>query len=342
MRRMKSGVQPTEARLRAGFVLPAARGLAALLLLLVLGGCAQLVPQTIALRTGWPSGVPQSVENTAIPFFPQDEYQCGPAALATVLADSGLQVTPEQLVGQVWIPERKGSLQLEMLAASRRHDRVAYVLAPRYADMLREVAAGNPVIVLQDVGLAWTQWHYAVVAGFDYPSGSIFLRSGTRKRENMPFTAFERSWMASGYWAMVAMPPDKIPASATEDAWMNAVLAMARVADKRAVRTAFATALRRWPDNQVAAIGLANQLHASGELAQADTVLREAHRRHPQSTIIANNLAQVLSDLGRQQEALAIIEPVATDSANPFAADVRSTRELILERMKKAAAAQRR
>ena len=83
---MKSGVFSLEARVRAGFAFPAARRLAAVLLLLVLGGCAQLVPQTMALRTGWPSGVPQSVELDSVPFFPEDDYQCGPAALATVLA----------------------------------------------------------------------------------------------------------------------------------------------------------------------------------------------------------------------------------------------------------------
>lgn len=339
---MKSGVFPFEARARAGFAFPAILRIAAVLLFLALGGCAQLVPQTMALRTGWPSGVPQSVELESVPFFPEDDYQCGPAALATVLAHTGVPVKPEDLVQEVWIPARKGSLQLEMLATARRHNRVAYVLAPRYADMLREVAAGNPVIILQDDGFAWTSWHYAVIAGFDYPSGSIFMRSGPRKRENMPFTAFERSWIPSGYWSMVAMPPDRIPASATEDAWMNAVLAMARVADARAAQTAFATALRRWPDNQVAAIGLANQLHAAGDLEQAGTVLREAHRRHPSSAIVTNNLAQVLSDQGRQQEALAVIDPIAADASNPFASEIRSTREQILERLKRGPSSVRR
>ena len=93
--------------------------------LVLLGGCAQLVPQTVALRTGWPAGVPQSVELAGVPFFPQDDYQCGPAALATVLAHSGVRVTPEALVPQVYLPARHGSLQVEMLAAARRHDRVA-------------------------------------------------------------------------------------------------------------------------------------------------------------------------------------------------------------------------
>lgn len=326
-----TGLRPSfEARLAR-----ACRLLLAALVVLVATGCAQMVPQTMALRTGWPGGVPQTARIEGVPFFPQDEYQCGPAALATVLAYTGVAVTPEPLVQQVYVPARRGSLQLEMLAAARRHGRVSYVLAPRYGDLLREVAAGNPVLVLQDVGALTQQWHYAVVNGFDYPSGTVYLRSGTVANLEMPFTAFERSWMKSGYWAMVATPPDRIPATATEDAWVNAVLALARVGSSEQVATAFATALERWPENLAAAIGLANQLHARGSLARATEVLREARRRHPDSAIVANNLAQVLSDQGQQREALTLIEHAAADPSNPFAAEIRNTREGIVQRIKR-------
>ena len=294
-----------------------------------------MVPQTMGLRSGWPDGVEQTVELTAVPFFPQADYQCGPAALATVLSHSGVEVTPEPLVSQVYLPSRQGSLQIEMLAAPRRYGRVSYQLAPRYADVLREVAAGNPVIVLQDVGpmlTPFTQWHYAVLNGFDYPSGTLYLRSGTKARQEMPFTAFEREWMKSGYWAMVVTPPDRIPVTATEQGWMSAVLAMARAGDGAAATSAYAAALKRWPDNLPAAIGLANQHHARGAFADAVATLRVAQQKHPQSVIVINNLAQALSDQGRHAEALAQIE-TASDPQSPFAAEVRSTRQVIMERI---------
>ena len=40
----------------------------------------------------------RAVELAQTPFFPQDRYQCGPAALATVLGAAGVHVTPEELV----------------------------------------------------------------------------------------------------------------------------------------------------------------------------------------------------------------------------------------------------
>ncbi|MET0312567.1 MAG: PA2778 family cysteine peptidase, partial [Burkholderiaceae bacterium] len=246
-------------------------------------------------------------------------------------------VTPEPLVSQVYLPSRKGTLQVEMLAAARRHGRVAYTLEPAFGDLLREVAAGNPVLVLQDIGVVTTQWHYAVVYGYDYPSGTIRLRSGTEPERAMPFTAFERSWLKGGYWAMVATPPGRLPATATEAGWARAAVAMERSGNGAAAAVAYATAVRQWPGNITAAIGLANRHHGQGRLADAEAVLRGALERSPESTIVLNNLAQVVSDQGRQEEALALVEK-ASDPMGPFAGEVRETRKTILERRDAAAA----
>lgn len=300
---------------------------------LLLSGCGTMVPQTLALRTDWPAGVPRQVELAHVPFFPQDEYQCGPAALATVMHTAGAPVSPASLVDEVWLPARQGSLQLEMLAAPRKHGLVSLRLAPRYADLLREVAAGNPVVVLQDVGPLLPQWHYAVVNGFDYETGTILLRSGLQARQEMPFTYFERTWIAGRYWAMVVTPPERIPATATEERWLEALLGLARGGDADATVRGYRTALARWPDSLPAAVGLANQLHAGGALDEAARVLRGALQRHPQSVIVLNNLAQTLSDQGRNAEALTFIRR-AEDPQSPFAGEVRATRQLIEERLR--------
>ena len=286
----------------------------------------------MTLRSDWPAGVPRQAEVASVPFFPQTENQCGPAAMATVLVHTGVAVTPEPLERQIYLPARQGSLQVEMLAAPRRWGRVGYLLAPRYADVLREVAAGNPVILLQDVGEFWTQWHYAVLTGFDYERGDLYLRSGTDARLVMPFTAFERSWMKSGYWAMVVVPPDRIPATATEPGWINAMVGLERGNNREASIAGYEAALARWPDNLPAAIGLANQHHERGALMEAALVLRRAVKRHPQSTVAMNNLAQTLSDQGRNGEALMQVEE-ALKLHGPFESEVLATRQLIMSRI---------
>jgi hypothetical protein len=321
--------------LAIGPSLRSARRLAGVFILALASGCASLMPQTKELaRGGLPSGLPEKVELTQTPFFPQREYQCGPAALATVLVSAGAKTTPDELVPQVYLPSRQGSLQVEMLAAARRHGMVAYQLAPRFEDLLREVAAGTPVVVLQNLGFFSAGWHYAVAVGYDYPKGALVLRSGTLERDVLPFAAHEVVWMRSGYWAMVAVPPERIPATAEEKSWLSAIAALERASGTKNARVAYRTFLGRWPDNVNAAIGLANTHHALGELAEAEAVLREAALKDPESVVVLNNLAQTLSDLGRDAEALAFIER-AVAAGGPFSASVQKTREEILGRLEK-------
>jgi len=300
--------------------------------LAALCGCSSLLPQSASLREALPPELHRKVELADVPFFPQREYQCGPAALATVLAAEGVKVTPDALVPEVYLPERKGSLQIEMLAAARRHGLVSYQLAPRFSDLLSEIAAGNPVIVLQNLGLK-EGWHYAVAVGYDYDWGKLYLRSGESRRQVMPFAIHELVWMRSGYWAMVALPPDRIPITAEESRWLSAVAALERP-DPRAARTAYQTFLKRWPDNVNAAIGLANTHHALGELREAETVLRRAAEVDPSSVIVLNNLAQTLADQGKDAEALRFIDRAAA-LGGPFAGAVEETRKAIRARLRK-------
>ncbi len=311
----------------------AAAGVFVCACLLLLSGCASLWPQTAQLREALPPGLPERVELAEVPFFPQSEYQCGPAALATVLASAGVKVTPEDLVSQVYLPERKGSLQIEMLAAARRHGLVSYQLAPRLEDVLREIAAGTPVILLQNLGFR-DGWHYAVAIGYDYDSGKVILRSGVTERELLPFTMNEFVWMRSGYWAMVALPPERMPVTADETRWLGAIAALERAGQAAGARTAYTQFLKRWPDNVNAAVGLANAHYSLGALAEAERVLRAAAQRDPGSVIVLNNLAQTLSDQGKNAEALPLIER-AVAAGGPFANAVQQTRETILRRLGK-------
>jgi hypothetical protein len=270
----------------------------------------------------------------AVPFFPQKDYQCGPAALAAVLAFDGVAVGPDDLVSKVYLPDRRGSLQIEMIAAPRRYGLVSMPLAPRLDDVLREVQAGNPVIVLQDYG-AWPvrAWHYAVVIGFDREKGRVTLRSGEKRRLEMPLQVLEYTWKKSDYWAMVVMPPERIPATVGEAAWLSAVAAMERVGTSGAARSAYASSLRRWPDSLNGSIGLSNALYSAGRLDEAESVLRAARARHPRSVVVLNNLAQVMSEQRRYDEALRLIDE-AIAQGGEFLAAAQTTREQIRERIR--------
>jgi len=253
--------------------------------------------------------LPRQNELTETPFFPQELYQCGPAALATALNAIDIRVKPEQLTPEVYIPSRQGSLQIEMLAAARRHGALAIQIPPRLDAVLQEISAGNVVVVMQNLGLSWApSWHYAVAVGYDLDRELIWLRSGTFERLEMTLSTFERTWARSQHWAFVALPPGQLPASSGSDAVIKGLLAFEKTAPAARTQTAYAAAVKRWPDNLVLLMGLGNSSYAAGDIDGAANAFRLASVAHPDSAAAHNNLAHVLLEQGHTEKAMQVAE----------------------------------
>jgi len=280
-----------------------------LVVTLFMSGCA--TPQIAALDAHWPPGLAPQVELTEVPFYPQDEHQCGPAALAMVAGAAGVAVSPDALVSQVYLPGREGSLSIELLAASRRHTLLSYPLPPRVEDLMREVAAGHPVLVLQNLAFSWYPlWHYAVVIGFDRERNLLLLRSGRTERMEMSLFTFERTWARSGYWAMLALAPGQLPATAEPAVYVDAVAALERV-NPAAAQQAYAAALPRWPQERGLLLGLGNSAYALGQRDAAIAAYRAALAQHVDFADAWNNLAQALLEGAAYQEAAQAISKAA-------------------------------
>lgn len=279
------------------------------LIIFYLGGCAFFLPQSQAISKKPPIDLPSKVELTDVPFFAQEKYQCGPAALAMALNAAGLKVKPDSLVNQVYIPAKKGSLQIEMLSATRRHGLVAYELAPQLTEVLREIAAGTPVIVLENYSYGVSPvWHYSIAIGYDLNQGIIIRRSGIHAYESMPFGAFEYLWKSDRHWAMVALPPEKMPATANESKYAEAVSALENSGHVKNAQIAYKTLLKRWPDNLVGQIGLGNTSYELKDLEGAESAFTGASTSHPDSVAAFNNLAHILFELGKKDAALKAAE----------------------------------
>jgi Tetratricopeptide repeat len=272
-----------------------------LVVTLVLAAC------TATSRIRWPltaGNPPQQHLLNPIPFFPQEKYQCGPAALAMALTWSGIRVTPRDLKAEVFTPSRKGSLQSAMIAATRRHDRIAYLL-PGPGALIDEVAAGHAVIVLQNLGLSWYPvWHYAVVVGLDLVRDNVILHSGKKRGKQLAVEVFEHTWARSDFWGLLVLPPSQLPAVARANDYLQAVSDLERLGRYKTAADAYRTALNRWPDSLAAYIGLGGCDYELGQLKSAEAVFREATHKFPHAGAAYNDLAQVLMDQGRKAEAL--------------------------------------
>ena len=271
-------------------------GLGAGALALALAGCAAQEPR---LATDLPPGRPTRVELVETPFFSQREYQCGPAALATLLASAGVAVQPDELVAEVYIPARRGSLQAEMIAATRSRGLLPYVLPPSLEALRAQLDAGRPVLVLQKTGAGpWPGWHYAVVVGYDTEAQQVFLRSGTEARLEMSAARFLATWDRADRWALVALRPGTLPARADLASYMQAAAGLEAVGQGEAARRAYEAAASHWPGEVLPYLGLANLAYGQGNLADAELGFRAAIERAPDDAVARNNRAAVLLQLG--------------------------------------------
>ncbi len=303
MHRRPCLLQCLHLRLQAGLLL------ALLVALTGLAGCATHARLPAVAQAGAQAdvqgGVPARAELANTPFFPQDRHQCGPASLATVLTAAGHAADPKRLEPWLYLPEREGALQAEMLAAARRQGALALPAPRDLAGLFSEVAAGHPVVVLQNLGLSWApRWHYAVVIGYDLPAGQIILRSGITQREVMALRTFERTWARSAHWGMIVSPPGRLPADARQADVESTLAALEKFSSAATMITHYRTAAHRWPDSLLLQVGLGNVYAREQRLDAAEQAFRAAADRHPGSAVALNNLASVLHSRGKTAEAL--------------------------------------
>jgi hypothetical protein len=220
-----------------------------------------------------------------------------------VLSAAGAEVDIDTLTEQVYLPGREGSLQIEMLAAARRHGRLAMVLPPELLAVLHELAQGTPALLLLNLGLDIVpRWHYAVLVGYDLDRGEVLLHTGTRRADRWPLRTLEFTWARSAHWAMVVTDDRRLPANASPERLWPALTGLDRSLPAQDVAPYWALAQSRWPDDLNLALGRANNLLADQQLAGAAAVFEAAAQRHD-SAVAWNNLAQVRWQLGERASA---------------------------------------
>lgn len=272
-----------------------------------------------------------AVELAAVPFFPQEDYQCGPAALATVLHWTDARVTPDLLAPALMIPARQGSLQIELLAQTRAHGRVPFLIPGELRAVQAELDAGHPVVVLQNLALDWyPQWHYAVVVGIDPAARAVVLRSGRERRHVVDWTVFDRTWARAGRWALVVARPGELPATVQPQQVVAAAAPFEEKRDWAVVEAVQRAAAARWPAQAVFRLGLANSRYAQGDLAEAEALYRALIADFPDDPVPYNNLALLLADRERWAEAEKLVGR-ALELGGPLREEFEDTQRRIRE-----------
>lgn len=290
---------------------------AALFFWAALSSCATLPPP--------PAAEPVQLAN--VPAFAQQELQCGPAALASVLTASGVPSTPEALTADLFIPARKGSLQVELAAQARLRERVPLLLAASEQALVAALRAGQPVLVLLNLGVrSYPIWHYAALSGYD-PEQGYTLNDGRATPQTVARRAFLRQWQGAERWGLTLHKPDEPPPYAEPVQWIAAVAPLQRSHPPLAEQ-AYRAAVLRWPDAALAWAALGAVRFAAGDWAESVTSLRRATALAPGDAAIANNLASVELMRGCVNAARRVLAAIDGASVQPaVAAALHATRQ---------------
>jgi len=245
------------------------------------------------------NGLPDAVHLAHVPFYAQQDHWCGPASLAMVMAYAGSTHPPRELAPLLYVPGRKGSLQVEMQALPRRFGLFVYPLQDGLPELFAQLVKGMPVLVMQNLGLSFApRWHYAVVTGYDLKRGRIMLHTGEQADDAIPIDIFARTWQRAGNWAMVVLPAGAMPADAQRDRYLRAAVALEGSGQAAAAERAYQSATRRWPDSFIAWMGLGNSRYTQGKDEMAIAAWRQAARIRPDHAAPWHNIAQAAKAKG--------------------------------------------
>jgi ABC-type bacteriocin/lantibiotic exporter with double-glycine peptidase domain len=137
-----------------------------------------------------------------VPFLPQEEDTCGPSSLAMVLGFLGQKVDTAEIVRETRTEGLKGTLITDLTRAARRRGFAAEVVDLDLPRLRERIVAGDPVILLVDLGIwTWSRPHYLVAYGWT-PEG-VVAHSGHEQGKVIPSSTLDAQWAKMGRLAIV-------------------------------------------------------------------------------------------------------------------------------------------
>jgi len=140
-----------------------------------------------------------------VPFYPQEEFQCGPASLAGVLNHWNINVSPEEIASEIYSKSARGTLNIDMGLYAEKRGLKARQYRGSPEDIKNKIDSGYPLILLVDEGfLIYQKNHFMVVIG--YGGEGILANSGREQHKFIPVKDFLRSWERTKFWTLLITP----------------------------------------------------------------------------------------------------------------------------------------
>ena len=154
---------------------------------------------------------PSECKIDGVPRIKQLQNYCGPATLAAVLQCLGEKTTTQETVGKaVYDPVGGSTNGADMLYYARSKGYAAYSWNSSIEDAKKKLAAGSPIIVLQQNSTTDSSGHYRVLTGYDDATSKFKVMDPYYDNiTELTYAQCERLWKPMGRWALVVVPTDK-------------------------------------------------------------------------------------------------------------------------------------
>lgn len=153
---------------------------------------------------------PKSFQIDGVPRIKQLRNYCGPATLAAVLQCFGENTTQERIGKAVYNPIAGTTNGADMLFYARSEGYAAYSWNSSIADAKRKLAAGAPIIVLQQNSTSDPSGHYRVLTGYNDATSTFSVMDPYYDLiTELSYAQCEKLWKPMGLWALLVVPTAK-------------------------------------------------------------------------------------------------------------------------------------
>lgn len=236
-------------------------------------------------------------------------------------------LTLKELDERTLIPQKGGTLQIELISAARANGLIVYPLEPTLDALFSELSRNHPVIVLVNRSFSWYPlWHYAPITGYDAKEQTILMHFADKPNEAVGIGTFAALWERSSNWGVVLLPPGELPASASPKMFLRSAYDLEKIGMRNEAIAAYKSALIRWPEDIGILFALANAYYSSNQISSAEEIYRKILHIDFTYPLALNNLADLLCHTDRSEEALKLLDNAVSDEVE-IQSIIKATRE---------------
>ncbi len=171
---------------------------------LALSGCG---PRRSSVLKALNEGRARGVLIKDVPGFIQDDYMCGPAALASVMAFYGEQTGPDEIARAAYLKGLKGTLMVDLLIYAKGRGFNASYYRGGMDDLREKLKDGRPLILFLNAGRGLTErGHYITVFGYSDAADAVVAHTGIEKEAVLGYKELESTWETTNFSTLIITP----------------------------------------------------------------------------------------------------------------------------------------